>query len=94
MTADLSVLDIERRLTGIEATLATLATKADIQSLRVEIQLMRSEWKAELGEMKSDFHVRETQLIKWTAGLMVAAVATAAGVAIAVNQVFSPAVGG
>ena len=67
MTADLSALDIERRLTAIEATLPTFATKADIQSLRVEIQLMRSEWKADLGEMKAELHAREARLIKWVA---------------------------
>ena len=54
MTADLSALDIERRLTAIEATLPTFATKADIHSLRADIQVMRSEWKADLGEMKAD----------------------------------------
>ena len=43
MTADLSALDIERRLTAIEATLPTFATKADIHSLRADIQVMRSE---------------------------------------------------
>ena len=94
MTTDLSALDIERRLTAMESTLPTFATKADIQSLRADIQLMRAEWKSELGEMKADLNAREARLIKWTAGLMVAAAGTAAGIAIAVNQVFGPAVGG
>lgn len=94
MTADLSALDIERRLTAIEFTLPTFATKADIQALRAEIQLMRSEWKSDLGEMKAEFglmkadlHAREARLIKWVAGLVVAGAAAAAGVAIAVSQV-------
>ena len=123
MTADLSALDIERRLTSIEATLPTFATKADIHSLRVDMQVMRSEWKADLGELKTDIqamrsewkadiqamrsewktdlgeintdlHVREARLIKWIAGLVVAAAAAAAGVAIAVNQAFGPVAGG
>ena len=112
MTADLSALDIERRLTAIEATLPTFATKADIHSLRTDIQAMRTEWKsdlgemrsewkadlgemrAEFGEMKADLHAREARLIKWVAGLVVAAAAAAAGVAIAVNQIFGPGVGG
>ena len=64
MTADLSALDIERRLTAIEATLPTFATKADIHSLRADIQVMRSEWKTDLGEMKTDLHAREARLIK------------------------------
>ena len=98
MTADLSALDIERRLTAIEATLPTFATKVDIDSLRADIHVMRSEWKTELGEMRADFgetkaapHASEARLNKWIAGLVVAA---PAGVAIAVNQVFGPAVGG
>ena len=41
MTVDQSALDIERRLTAMEATLPTFATKADIHSLRVEMQAMR-----------------------------------------------------
>ena len=67
MTADLSALDIERRLTAIEAALPTFATKADIQALRVEIQAMRTEWKAEFGELKAELHAREARLIKWVA---------------------------
>jgi len=119
MTADLSALDIERRLTAIEAALPTFATKADIQALRVEMQEtrvemqamrtewksdlgeMRSEWKADLGEVKAEFgelkaelHAREARLIKWIAGLMVAGVAAAAGLAIAVNQALGPGVAG
>ena len=134
MTADLSALEIERRLTSIEATLPTFATKADIHSLKVDMQVMRSEWKADLGELKTgiqamrsewksdiqamqsewktdiqamrsewktdlgeintDLHAREARLIKWIAGLVVAAAAAAAGVAIAVNQAFGPVAGG
>lgn len=55
---------------------------------------MRSEWKADLGEMKADLHAREARLIKWIAGLVVAGADAAAGVAIAVNQIFGPGVGG
>ena len=82
----------------MEATLPTFATKADIHSLRTDIQAMRTEWKSDLGEMKAEFgemkadlHAREARLIKWIAGLVVAA---AAGVAIAVNQVLGPGVAG
>ncbi len=112
MTADLSALDMERRLTAIEAALPTFATKADIQALRVEMQEtrvemqamrtewksdlgeMRSEWKAEFGDLKAELHAREARLIKWIAGLMLAGVAAAAGLAIAVNQVLAAGVGG
>ena len=55
---------------------------------------MRSEWKTDRGEMKADLHAREGRLIKWVAGLVLAGAAAAAGVAIAVNQVFGPDVGG
>ena len=98
MTVDQSALNIERRLTAIETTLPTLATKADIQAMRTEwksdLGEMRSEWKAEFGELKAELHAREARLIKWVAGLVVAGAAAAAGVAIAVNQVFGPSVGG
>lgn len=93
MTADPSALDIERRPTAVEATLRTLATKADIQSLRTEIRLVRSEWKADPGEMNADVHAREARLVKWVAGLVVAAAAAAAGIALAVNQTRGPSVG-
>ncbi len=41
MTVDLTATEIERRLTAIETTLPTLATKADLQA-------MRAEWKSDL----------------------------------------------
>ncbi|MDE2903475.1 MAG: hypothetical protein OXP73_10665 [Chloroflexota bacterium] len=41
MTVDLTAIEIERRLTAIETTLQTLATKADLQA-------MRAEWKSDL----------------------------------------------
>ena len=55
---------------------------------------MQSEWKTDLGEINTDLHAREARLIKWIAGLVVAAAAAAAGVAIAVNQAFGPVAGG
>ena len=94
MTADLSALDIGRRLTAIVAELPSFATRADIHSLRADIQVMRSEWKADLREMKADLHAREARLIKWIAGLVVAGAAAAAGVAIAVDQVLGAGGGG
>ena len=105
LTADLSALVIERRLTAIESTQPMFATKADIHSLRAEMQAMRTEWKADLGgmrserkaecgELKAELHAREALLIKWTAGLVVAGAAAAAGVATAVNQVLAAGVGG
>ena len=68
--------------------------QGDIHSLRADIQVMRSEWKSDLGEMKADLHAREARLIKWIAGLVMAGAAAAAGVAIAVDQVFGAGVGG
>ncbi len=41
MTVDFTAIEIERRLTAIETTLPTLATKADLQA-------MRAEWKSDL----------------------------------------------
>ena len=50
MTVDLTAIEIERRLTAIETTLetTTFATKADIQSLKADIQAARAEWKSDL----------------------------------------------
>ena len=48
MTVDLTAIEIERRLTAIGTALPTFATKADIHSLRAEIQASRAEWKADL----------------------------------------------
>lgn len=66
----------------------------DVAPATADIQAMRSEWKAGLGEMKADPHARRARLIKRIAGLVVAGAAAAAGVAIAVNQVLGPEVGG
>ena len=41
MTVGSTAIEIERRLTAIETTLPTLATKADLQA-------MRAEWKSDL----------------------------------------------
>ena len=67
--------------------------RADIHSLRADIQVMRSEWKADFGEVKAELHAREARLITWIAGLVVAGAAAAAGVAIAVNQIVGSGVG-
>ena len=52
MTVDLTAIEIERRLTAIETTLETtlptFATKADIQSVKVDLQAARAEWKSDL----------------------------------------------
>ncbi len=48
MTVDLTAIEIERRLTAIETTLPTIATKADIHSLRADIQAAQAEWKSDL----------------------------------------------
>ncbi|MCY3958470.1 MAG: hypothetical protein OXG65_09265 [Chloroflexi bacterium] len=52
MTVDLTAIEIERRLTAIETTLETtlptFATKADVNSLRADIQAVRAEWKSDL----------------------------------------------
>ena len=73
--------DIQTML-GVEAEMS--------RSRKTDIQAMRSEWKTDLGEMKADLHAREARLIKWIAGLVVAAAAAAAAVALAVG----PAAGG
>ena len=69
----------------------SLGHKADIHSLRADIQVMRSEWKADPGEVKADLHAHEARQITWIGGLVVAGAAAAA---IAVNQAFGPPVGG
>ena len=52
MTVDLTAIEIERRLTAIETTLKTtlptFATKADVNSLKADIQAVRAEWKSDL----------------------------------------------
>lgn len=52
MTVDLTAIEIERRLTAIETTLETtlptFATKADVNSLKADIQAVRAEWKSDL----------------------------------------------
>ncbi len=76
----------------MQAVQALLAVRAEITGMAVSA--MRSEWKPDVGEMKAGLYAREARLIKWIAGLVVAGAAAAAGVAIAVNQIFGPGVGG
>ena len=49
MTVDLTAIEIERRLTAIETTLETrlptFATKADVNSLKADIQAVGAEWE-------------------------------------------------
>ena len=66
MTVDLTAIEIERRLTAIEVTLPTVATKADIHSLRVDIQAARA-------ERKSDLH----SLTRWMVIAVLGSVTTA-----------------
>ena len=61
MTADLTAIEIERRLTAIETALPTFATKADIQSLKADMHSLRAEIQASRAEWKSDLH----SLTRW-----------------------------
>lgn len=61
MTVDLTAIEIERRLTAIETTLPTFATKADIQSAKAEMHSVKAEIHAARVEWKADLH----SLTRW-----------------------------
>ena len=87
MASDLTPLGIERRLTKIETTLETtlptFATKADVQSLRADLQAARAEWK-------SDLH----NLTRWIVIAVLGSVTAAATITGLIVRFVGPAVGG
>lgn len=82
MTADFTPIEVERRLTTIEATLEaklpTFATKADVQSINADLQAFRAEWK-------SDLH----SLTRWMVVAVLGSVTSAAAVTGLIVRFFS-----
>ena len=65
-----SVVEIRVLAASIAAVLPQLATKADVKELRVEI-----------GELRSEFYVREALQLKWLIGTLITSVALACTIA-------------
>ena len=63
--------------------------KADITELRAELKAdiaeLRAEQKADIAELRIDLAQRETRLIKWMVGTVVAGMAAGASVAVAIG---------
>ena len=77
--------------------LPQLATKVDIEALKNEIALLRSEVAAEIGSLRSDVAVDnanlETRLLKWMVGCgFLFAGVVIAGVGIVIQIMLSPGV--
>jgi hypothetical protein len=72
--------DFSKRLGAVEvgvaemrAQLPHLATKADVQAVRVEIGDVR----VEVGAVRSDMNAMETRLIRWMVGTVISTAAMA-----------------
>ena len=77
--------------------LPLLATKVDIEALKSEIALLRSDVAAEIGSLRSDVAVDnanlETRLLKWMVGCgFLFAGVVIAGVGIVIQIMLSPGV--
>ena len=80
---------VEVGVAEIRAQLPHLATKADVQSVRVEIADVRVEIGAvrvEIGTVRSDMNAMETRIIRWMIGTVLSGMALAAGITGAVSH--------
>ena len=70
---------LEERVSSIEGAYDHLATKADVQELRGDmntaIERLRGDLRTEMetmrGDLRNDIRTSEVRMIKWVAGLMV-----------------------
>lgn len=70
---------LEERVSSIEGAYDHLATKADVQELRGDMNTaierlrgdMRTEMETMRGDLRNDIRTSEVRMIKWVAGLMV-----------------------
>ena len=100
MTADVTSIEVERRLTTIEATLEaklpTFATKADIESIKADLQAFRAEWKSDLGAVTAELHAARAEwksdlhsLTRWMVVAVMGSVTAAAAVTGLIVRFFS-----
>ena len=75
---------IEERVSRIEGGQEHFATKADVESVRVDLERLRSEFKEEMGKLRTEIRDSKISTIIWIAGIMVVITTaqTAAGLAI------------
>ncbi len=61
-----------------------MATKADVESVKVNLERLRSEFKDEIGKLRAEIRDSKISTIIWIAGIMVvvATAQVAAGLAI------------
>lgn len=73
-----AVSEIKAQVAGIASTIASvmphLATKADVNELKAEL-------KADISELRAEVHARESSLLKWLIGTLIASVALACTIA-------------
>lgn len=68
----------------LEANRQDLATKGDIEKLRLEIEKVKAELEKLRLEVKTDIEKSKVELIKWNVGAIIAA----AGLAMAIARLF------
>jgi len=73
-----AVADIKAQLASIASVITSvlphLATKADVDELKAEL-------KAEIGDLSAEVHAREASLLKWLIGTVIASMALACTIA-------------
>ena len=68
--------------TKLDTALPQLATKADLHSLR-------SDMNDKFGSLRSDMSAMETRILKWMVGTVISGMAVAVAMAVAIVQILS-----
>jgi chromosome segregation ATPase len=80
LTAVESSVDAVRTETGvihsdvsaIKAQIPHLAIKADLQEVKTALQEVRTEVKADIAQLRGEFHAFQTRMIQWFVGTAIA----------------------
>jgi hypothetical protein len=80
LTAVESSVETVRTVTGqthadvsaIKAQIPHLATKADLQGVRTELQEVRIEIRTDIAQLRGEFHAFQTRMIQWFVGTAIA----------------------
>jgi hypothetical protein len=71
---------MEARLTKLEAqfetVIPTLATKADLESVRTDFAALRGDLRTDMEEIRADIHKRDASLSKWMLSTTLAIIGT------------------
>ena len=84
---------IEERVSRLEGGAEHWATKADVESVRVDLERLRANMTAEIGsvraELKAEIRDSKVSTILWLTGVMAVVAAAQIGAVVALFRTFS-----